>query len=450
MHRFDATTERIAELCFDYAAERLRLDPVPLDGPTTPEALQAATGETITPAGLGADAAMAVFRDVLAPACLSNDSERYLAFIPAAPTKAAQLFDVVVSSSGICGSSWLEGAGAVHAENQALRWLADLAGFGPRAGGVFVSGGSAGNLSALVVAREIGAARLGRPGARLRVAVGEQAHSSVASTLRIIGCDALVVPSDATDRLTGDALASTLRDDPEPETVVAVVATAGTTNAGIIDDLEGVGEVARTRDLWFHVDGAYGLAALASPGHRAFFAGIERADSFTVDPHKWLFAPFDCAALVYAEPDLARGVHAQHASYLDAIHDTDDWNPADLAYHLTRRARGLPFWFSLAVHGTDAYAAAIGRSTERAEALASRVEAAPHTELVRTPSLGIVLWRRPGWEPDDYRAWSRRLLEEQRAFVLPSRWHGEVVARAVCIHPELSDRVLDDLVASMA
>ena len=108
-------------------------------------------------------------------------------------------------------------------------------------------------------------------------------------------------------RLTGDALASTLRDDPEPETVVAVVATAGTTNAGIIDDLEGIGEVARTRDLWFHVDGAYGLAALASPGHRAFFAGIERADSFTVDPHKWLFAPFDCAALVYAEPDLARG-----------------------------------------------------------------------------------------------------------------------------------------------
>lgn len=450
MHRYDETTARIAALCFDYAAARLRLDPVPLDGPRSPAELQAAAGATITPEGLGPEVAMSVFREVLAPACLSNDSDRYLAFIPAAPTKAAQLFDVVVSSSGICGSSWLEGAGAVHAENEALRWISDLAGLGPRAGGVFVSGGSAGNLSALVVARETGAARLGRPGARLRVAVGEQAHSSIASTLRIIGCDPVVVPSDREDRLAGDALAATLRDDPEPETIVAVVATAGTTNAGIIDDLTGIGEVARSRDLWFHVDGAYGLAALAAPSTRASFAGVEQADSLIVDPHKWLYAPFDCAALIYAEPDLARGVHAQHASYLDAIHHADDWNPADLAYHLTRRARGLPFWFSLAVHGTDAYADAIERSMARAEALAARIDAAGHTELVRAPSLGIVLWRRPGWDEAAHVAWSRRLLDEQRAFVLPTRWRGETVARAVCIHPDLSDAVLDDLIATMA
>src|SRR6202035_3906382 len=117
-----------------------------------------------------------------------------------------------------------------------------------------------------------------------------------------------------------------------------------TTNAGIIDELAGVGAVADARQLWLHVDGAYGGAALFTPSARGRFAGIERADSFVVDPHKWLFAPFDCAALIYRHPNLARAVHTQDASYLDVLHTDapDEWNPSDYAYHLTRRARGLP------------------------------------------------------------------------------------------------------------
>ena len=169
-----------------------------------------------------------------------------------------------------------------------------------------------------------------------------------------------------------------------------------------------------------HVDAAYGGAALLAPSVRDRFAGIEHADSLVIDPHKWLYAPFDCAALLYRDPALARAVHTQDASYLDVIHDEpDEWNPSDYAYQLTRRARGLPLWFSLAVHGSDAYRDAIERVLATAHAAAARIRALPHLELVREPELSIVLFRRTGWTGADYDAWSARLLDEQIAFVDP-------------------------------
>ena len=204
--------------------------------------------------------------------------------------------------------------------------------------------------------------------------------------------EALVVESDD-HRLTGPAVAAALAADPDPASVVALVATAGTTNAGIIDDLAGLADVAETHQLWFHVDGAYGGAALFAPSVRAGFAGIERADSFVVDPHKWLFAPFDCAALIYRHPQLARAVHTQDASYLDVLHTEapDEWNPSDYAYHLTRRARGLALWFSLAVNGTDLYRDAVEAALDHGPATAARIE---ETRLSRTaPPAGVV--RRP-------------------------------------------------------
>ena len=134
--------------------------------------------------------------------------------------------------------------------------------------------------------------------------------------------------------------------------------------------------------MWLHVDGAYGGAALLAPSARHRFRGIEHADSLVVDPHKWLYAPFDCAALIYREPQLARAFHTQEASYLEVIHERPtEWNPSDYAFHLTRRARGLPLWFSLAVHGSDAYRDAIEQVLTTARAAAARIAATPDLEL---------------------------------------------------------------------
>jgi glutamate/tyrosine decarboxylase-like PLP-dependent enzyme len=449
MHRYDERTEEIAQLCFDYSRDRLRLYPVPLDGPRPLAELEALAGQTITREGMAPEKVMNLFAEVLAPACVSNDSPKFLAFIPGAPTKASQLFDVVVSASAVYAGSWMEGSGAVFAENQALRWVADLAGLPDGAGGCFVSGGSAANLSALVAARETAARRRGDRPARWRVALGDQAHSSLASTIKIMDAVPLIVPTGDDDRLDGADLRAALDADPDPGSVFAVVGTGGTTNTGQIDDLAGIAAVAHERDLWFHVDGAYGLAALAAPSARDRFRGVEHADSIVVDPHKWLFAPFDCAALVYRDPELARLAHTQHAAYLDAIEIRNEWNPSDYAYHLTRRARGLPFWFSLAVHGTDAYATAVERTLVIARDAARHIDAAPHVELVRHPELTVVLWRRPGWGPEDYTAWSRRMLAEERAFVMPTTWRGEMVARAVFLNPECPPEIIEDIIASM-
>jgi aromatic-L-amino-acid/L-tryptophan decarboxylase len=450
MHSVDATTEQMIRSVLAYAENRLRLDPVPLDeGSRDPAELDIAVRDLLGDLPHNPDQVLGVYTSCLAPAVISADSPRFLGFIPAAPTKAALLFDMLVSCASIQGISWLEAAGAIHAENQVLRLIADRAGLPQGAGGCFVSGGSAANLSALLVAREAAKRRAGDAGAgrRWRVAVSTDAHSSVAATLRILEMDPLTVCT-GDHRLTGTALRAAIDADGDPSSLAAVVATSGTTNAGIIDDLAGAAAVCRELGLWFHVDGAYGGAGLFAPSVRRAYDGIEHADSFVIDPHKWLFAPFDCAALIYREPALARSVHTQDASYLDVIHASPaEWNPTDYAYHLTRRARGLPLWFSLAVHGVRAYSEAIEASISLARQAAAEIAGRDYLELIREPELGVVLFRRAGWAPAQYTRWAGQLLHDQVAFMPPSAWEGETVARFAFLHPhttmDLVRQILD-------
>jgi len=448
MHTHD---ERLTRMVLTAMHDRLAMDPVPLDRPGDVLALERALDGLITAEGTEPHRVMSTWTDVLAPHVMSSDASNFLAFIPAAPTKAALLFDMLVSGASIQGISALEAAGAIAAENQVLRLIADLAGMPASAGGVFVSGGSAGNLSALTVARDVGRRRrgLGR-GDLARIAVSDQAHSSIGNACSILDMDVLVVPT-VDHRLDGAALSAALDADPESSNVVGVVATSGTTNAGIIDDLQSIGDVTRERGLWFHVDGAYGGGGLFAPSMRPLYAGIEHADSFIVDPHKWLFAPYDCAALVYREPRLAKAVHTQDASYLDVIHtDADEWNPSDLAHHLTRRARGLPLWFSLAVNGTDAYRDSIEAALAMARWTARRIDEMAHLRLLREPTLSVVLFERTGWTPDDYDRWAARLLEEQVALVTSTKWEGRTVGRLAFLHPHTGHDLVEEILASMA
>ncbi len=189
---------------------------------------------------------------------------------------------------------------------------------------------------------------------------------------------------------------------------------------------------------------------MLAPELRSRYDGIEHADSIVMDPHKWWFAPFDCAALLYRDPRLAKAVHKQDASYLDVIHEHDsDINPSDLAYHLTRRARGLPLWFSMAVNGVGAYRQAVQHSLEMARYAAVRLAQRPDCELIREPDLSVVLFRREGWGHDEYEAWSRRLLEAQRAFVTSSGWRGETVGRLVFLHPGTTTDMVDEVIDAL-
>lgn len=435
MHEFTSEVEGLADEILAYSLDRLKSDP-PLDGPLSAEELFAAVGNTITPKGLGGHEALKVFTDVLARACISTDHPRNLAFIPSAPSEYANLFDLVVGASALYGGSWQEGSGAVFAENQALRWISDLARMPESAGGVFVQGGTIGNLSALVVARAEARKRWPET-TKWAIACSQEAHSSIASAAQVMDVEVLTVAPDKEGKLRGSEVALEIDKYQASQSarVFAVVATAGTTNLGIIDDLSTVGTVAKERHLWFHVDGAYGLAALCAPEVQPKFAGIEKADSFIVDPHKWLFAPYDACALVYRHPELARAVHTQRASYLETLHDNSTWNPSDFAIHLSRRTRGLPFWFSLAAHGSDAYAESIMKCMEVARVAAEKVRQHPRLELVRDPELSIVAFTRPGWSAADYQRWSERLLADQIGFITPSSDHGQPILRFAIVNP---------------
>lgn len=434
-------------IALEWAATHTALASDPKATARSAHDLHAEVGETITAGGIGAERAMELFDEVLLPATRASDDPMNLAYIPAAPTRAAVAFDTVVSAANVFGGLWEGGAGAIFAENQVLRWLADLLGWPADAAGVFVSGGTNGNLSALATAREHARrTRGGKPAGGWALACASTAHSSVSSAARLLDMEVVMVPVDANGHLTGEALEPLLAAD---ERICAVVASGGTTNAGIVDDLASVVEVAHRHGAWVHVDGAYGGAALTAPSTRHRFDGIEEADSFIVDPHKWLFAPYDCCALLYRDPRPAAAAHAQHAAYLDSI-DRGESNPADLAAHLSRRTRGLPLWYSLATHGTDAYTAAVERCLATARTVAEAIKDSEHLELLLEPELSVVVFRRRGWDQDAYRTWSRRLAKDGVILCVPTAYQGEPALRLAFVNPSVeADAVIEVLTTTM-
>jgi glutamate/tyrosine decarboxylase-like PLP-dependent enzyme len=448
MHQFNS---ELTDQVFEYLRDRLSMPEVPLDFPGDPKVLAEAISGLIRPEGNPPADVLKLYDEVISRTVVSGDSPRFMAFIPTAPTKAALLFDMIVSCASLQGISWLEAAGSISAENQVLRWMADLSGLPESAGGTFVSGGSAANLAALTVARDSGRQRL-HGGKRLpvRIALSQQAHSSIGNSLGILDIEPLIVETSGYAMTKADLERALLAVDANDAPVVGVVATAGTTNAGIIDDLAGISEVARAHEMWFHVDAAYGGAGLLAPSVRDQFAGIENADSITMDPHKWWFSPFDVAAILYRNPKLAASVHTQDASYLDVLHEDDSLiNPTDLAYHLTRRARGLPLWFSVVVNGTDAYRDAVEASISLTNEVAEYIRAHESLELVIEPSLSVVLWRRKGWNAKDYRDLQDRLIESQTAFVTPTSWQGETIGRFAFVHPGTTMEMVKEVFANV-
>ena len=436
VHRYGPDDDVIARELADACVRRLAME-APLDYPMTPAELTAVAGQTITQHGMGGSAALRLWDEVLAPTCLSVDNPRYLSFIPSAPTRAAAAFDMLVGASSVYAGSWLEGSGAVYAENQALRWIADLCGLPAGAGGVFVQGGSGGNLSALVAAREH-ARRSGRTPPRWSVCVTGETHSSVKHALRVVmDVDVVHVPGDERGRMVGSALRETVEAlDPSwrraslPSSRPQAAPTWGSSTTS----------PASPRWPASAAGGCTSTVRTAVPGwpppaSATCSTASRHADSFIVDPHKWLFAPFDSCALLYRDPAQGRAAHTQHADYLDPVTVEGEWNPSDFAIQLTRRARGLPFWFSLAMHGTDAYREAVEQTLDHHPARRRPDREADHVRLLLEPELSVIVLERIGWEAQDYADWSARLLEDQVAFVTPTKHQGQVCTRFAIVNP---------------
>lgn len=421
----------------DWTRQRILSGPDPKHGAQSHAALDPILGGSITPDGIGGSAAFDLFTETIVPSTRPFGHPTSLSFVASAPSQAALSFDAALGAAGIFAGNWDGGAGAIHAENQALRWLSDMAGWGTEAGGVFVAGGTLGNLSALHAARTWKARRSSAP-TRWSILCSSEAHSSIRAVASVMDVDIIKVAADANGRMDAETAKAACQPN-----VFAIVANAGATNCGAVDDISGLADLAAEHDLWLHLDGAYGLAALAAPTTRPLFDGIERAHSLIVDPHKWLFAPYDSCALVYRHAADGANAHGQRAEYLDAV-DSAHWNPSDYALHLTRRARGLPLWYALATHGTRAYGDAIAKTMAIAGDIAAGIDKMSGVKRILGPQLSVVLFR-PTWMSDeDMDQWAELHRRSGALLCLPTTWKGEKVFRLCVVNP---DTCADDILS---
>jgi aromatic-L-amino-acid/L-tryptophan decarboxylase len=328
---------------------------------------------------------------------------RYFAFIPGCPTWPASLGDLIASVTNIENSSWLESAGPSELELVVLDWFKEWIGYPAEAEGVLVSGGSAANMTALACARE---ALLGAMSGRVVAYVSDQAHSSVARAARVLGFrpeQVRVLPTDGRFRMRPEALVEAMDADLRAGLrPLFVVASAGSTNTGAVDPLPQLAEICRERGAWLHVDGAYGgFAALTERGKR-LLAGIELADSVTLDPHKWLYQPFECGCLLVRQGHYLREAFEITPDYLK---DTEvlsrEVNFADRGVQLSRMCRVLKLWVSLKFFGVAAFRTVIDGSLDLAREAQERIEASDDLELLVPATLGVVCFRRRFDNVDD-------------------------------------------------
>jgi aromatic-L-amino-acid decarboxylase len=372
-----------------------------------------------------------VQEDVL-PFVSRDGHPRFFGFVPFSGTWPGALGDLIASACNLYVGSWMESAGPSQVELEVLGWFKEWIGYPERAAGSLVSGGSAGNLTALACARET---KAGPMRDDLVLYVSDQAHSSIARAARILGFrpgQVRVLPTDAQFRLDPATLDAAMEaDSAAGGTPFAVVANAGATNSGAVDPLVELAAVCRERSAWLHADAAYGgFAALAD---RDLLPGIELADSVTLDPHKWLYQPFECGCVLVREGPALRSAFEILPDYLrDAEASQDEVNFSDLGLQLTRSARALKLWVSLRYFGVEAFRAAIRRSLEVAGAAGRRIEASETLELLTPPSLGVVCFRRRDLDDEANASLAGALERSGVGLISTTRLHGRFALR-LCV-----------------
>ncbi len=340
-------------------------------------------------------------RDVL-PLAGRVDHPRFFAFIPSAPTWPGVIADFLCAGFNTFQGTWLGSGGPSQLELVVTDWFREWVGYPPGAGGLFTSGGSAASLDALVAARE----HAGAP-ERPAVFMGDQSHSALERAARIVGVrreGIWKIPSDDLFRVRLDALEEAIHDARSKGfTPIAVCANAGATNTGAVDPLDGMADVCEREGIWLHVDGAYGGFAVLTERGRALMRGLERADSITLDAHKWLFQPFEAGCVLVKDVRTLEAAFSIHPEYLqDTCLGVEQVNFADRGLQLTRSFRALKAWMSIQTFGMAAFRAAVARGIELADRAAEHVRASASLELLCPASLGIVCFRfNPGGLSED-------------------------------------------------
>lgn len=406
----------------------------------TPADLRARLGGP-PPDGPGdADAALdTLLADVL-PNMQHGDHPRFFARVPSPSNSVAALADALASGVNAIAASWVGGSGPAALELVVLDWLREWCGLPPETEGVLVSGGSVGSLTALAAAREASA-----PGAIAWCS--DQTHASVLRALRLLGF--------GEDRIrvleTDDAFRMPLETVAAAREPGILIATAGTTNTGAVDPLSELADLAEERGHWLHVDGAYGAPAILTERGRAALAGMERADSLVLDPHKWLFQSFEIGSVLVRRPGALQRAFAMFPEYL---HDVGAGEGEEVAFRdrgpqLSRGSRAMKLWLSLQVFGLDAFRAAIDRGIDNAEIAQRAIAATPGFEIVTPAALGIVTFTVEGGDAANAELADRAVAD---GYVAPSSTvlRGRTVLRLCMINPRTTDAEIERSVQRLA
>ena len=376
-------------------------------------------------------------RDVLSPA-MRLDHPRAFGFIPSEPTWPGVLADYLATGFNVNAATWLTASGSSQLEAVVIEWFRRWLGYPDTAGGLMTSGGSAAALDAFVAAREAA----GHP-ARATVYMGDQCHSAQGRAARIIGIrpDHLrVLPTGADFRLAPGVLAAAVEADRAAgRTPVAICADAGSTSTGAVDPLEAIADYCVAEGIWMHVDAAHGgFAVLTEPGAR-LLRGIERADSIGMDPHKWLFQPYEAGCLLVKDVGTLERAFAIHHDVLqDSVWGASHPNQTDHGLQLSRRDRALKIWMSVQIFGMAAFRAAVAKGIELAERAARYVEDSPTLELMTPASLGIVCFR---VNPDGEALGDRALHQVNRKVLARVFWEERSFMSSTLLHRRFALRM---------
>lgn len=440
-----ALGHRVVDLIVDHI-EGLRDRKVSVQRPRAE--LAARLGEFAGEPTLAGDVLTLVEREVLS-SITAVDHPRFYAFVPGPGSFVGAMADALASGFNVFSGHWLAASGPGAVELQTIDLLCRECGLPEGAGGLFVSGGSMANLSGLAAARAV---KLGGPDPSAIVYLSDQAHSSLSKGLRVLGFAADQVRTVAVDdglRLDVAALRQAIAGDRQAgRRPFCVIASAGTTNTGAVDPLEELAATCREHDLWLHVDGAYGAAAALTTRGRAALRGLHLADSIALDPHKWLFQPFEIGCVLVRDLRHLRQAFAVHpednASYLA---DVGRMAEREVVFYehgvqLTRSFRALKLWMSLRTFGLDAYRAAIDHGIVLAEQAEAMLRADPRWEVVTPAQLAVVTFApcRSDLSIAECNAVVQRAVErltaDGYAMVTSTQVRGRVVLRFCLIHPQ--------------
>ena len=383
-------------------------------------------------------------RDVL-PYVMNICHPRFFAFVPGPSNFVSVMADALASGFNVFNGSWLGGSGPAALELGVIDWFRQWCGFPEEAGGLFVSGGSMANLTALAAARH---AKLNDRTERAVIYYSDQTHSSVDRAVRVIGFlpeQIRRIACDASFRLPIEALARAVAEDRAAGLrPFAVIANAGTTNAGAIDPLREIAAFCRAENLWMHVDGAYGAAAVISDRGRALLDGIALADSLSFDPHKWLFQPVECGCVLLRDAALLKSAYRIMPEYLADVHrNVTEVNPCDYGIQLTRGFRALKVWMSIQFFGIDAFRAAVERGFVLAELAEQKLRTMPCWDIVTPAQMGIVTFARRGADQQFYARMHDAMLRDGYALATSTVLNGKTLLRLCTINPRTTEEDIE-------